>query len=265
MLAGLAMLLLVAQTNLAANPTFRSGVFDPEKWTLNRPAGNRAQWVTDRRNPEVKGLRLEGSGADWAGATGRQMAVKPGSTFTVAAWVRTSGVDPAACNLFVRFFGAAGFLGQEGPAIPAATARWKLISGLVQAPDGAQTADASVQLKSKGTALLGAVGLYEGDVTARLASLLPMPALNEPVPVTEPQGMAPDLNRNGLPDRLERILAIPAGAKSVRRTRKNTTCLQTPVGYTSDNDLKVDTVLVVNESREAISSWQAMGYRTPFM
>ncbi len=265
MLAGLALLLLVAQTNLAANPTFRSGVFDPEKWTLNRAAGNRVQWVADRRNPEARGLRLVGSGADWAGATGRQMAVKPGAAFTVATWVRTSGIDPAGCNVFVRFFGAAGFVGQQGPALPASAAKWTLVSGIVRAPEGAQTADASIQLKSKGTALIGAVGLFDGDVTARLASLLPRPALGEPMPITEPQGMAPDANRNGLPDRLERILSVPAGARSVRRTRKNTTCLQTPVGYTSDNDLKVDTVLVVNEGREAISSWQAMGYRAPFM
>jgi hypothetical protein len=251
--------------NRVSNPNFHSGVFTPEKWDLNRPAGNQAYWLFDKAQPGANGVLMIGSGADWAGLTSRNVSVKPGATVTIAAWVRTSGANPAIDCVFVRFFGAKGFVGQQGAAIPAAEAQWTLASAAVRVPDGALTADASIQLRSKGMVWIGAVGLFDGDQTGRIPSLLSQPELNDPEIVTQPQGMGPDANNNGLSDRLEQLLSVPSEAKSVRRTRRNTTCLQTPTGYITDNDLKVDTILVVNETKEAIQSWQAMGYRTPFM
>ena len=251
--------------NRVSNPYFRSGVFSPEKWDFNRAAGNQVHWVCDRIRSGVNGVQLIGSGSDWAGLTSRTVPVNPGATVTIAAWVRSSGASPAADHVLVRFCDAKGFLGQEGPAIPASQVEWGLVSVAVRVPGGAVTADASVQVWSKATVWIGAMGLFNGDQTGRAASLLPRPELADPEIVAKPQGMAPDANNNGLPDPLERLLAVPPDAKSVRRTRRNTTCLQTPTGYVAENDLKVDTILVVNETREAIESWQAMGYRTPFM
>jgi hypothetical protein len=254
-----------APRNLLSNPYFRSGIFSPEKWDLNRPAGNQAHWLFDDAHPGAHGIQLIGSGTDWAGLTSRTFPVKPGSSVTIAAWLRAAGANPGSDSVFVRFFGVKGFLGQQGVAIPASETHWTPLSAAVQVPDGALTADASIQLRSKGMVWVGAMGLFEGDETARILALLPKPELNNPEIVTKPQGMAPDANQNGLSDRLEQLLSVPSDAKSVRRTRRNTTCLQTPTGYVTDNDLKVDTILVVNETKEAIQSWQTMGYRTPFM
>ena len=251
--------------NLVSNPAFRSGVFSPERWSLNQSAGNRVRWMVDQTTPGANAVELIGSGSDWAGLTSRAVAVKPGATFTVAAWLRAAGANPALDTVFVRFFGAKGFVGQQGPALPAAMAEWMLVSSAVRAPAGALTADVSIQVRSQGTVLIGMVGFFEGDQTGQVRSLLARPALRDPEIVTQPQGIALDANHNGLSDRLELLLAVPAGAKSVRLTRRNTTCLQTPTGYTSENDLKVDTILVVNETKEALQSWQAMGYRTPYM
>ena len=251
--------------NLVSNSAFRSGVFSPERWSLNQPAGSRVQWMVDKTKPGANAVQLIGSGTDWAGLTSRSVPVKPGATVTVAAWVRAAGVSPALDTVFARFFGAKGFVGQQGAAIPATAAEWTLVSSVVRVPDGAVTSDVSVQVRSKGTVLIGAVGLFAGDQTANVRSLLATPTLSDPDIVTKPQCMALDANHNGLSDRLEQLLSVPAGAKSVRLTRRNTTCLQTPTGYVSENDLKVDTILVVNETKEAIQSWQAMGYRTPYM
>lgn len=251
--------------NRVSNPYFRSGVFGPEKWDLNRAAGNQVYWLSDRARPGVNGVQLIGSGSDWAGLTSRTVPLKTSVTLTVAAWVRSSGANPGSDQLLVRFCDAKGFLGQEGPGIPASEAEWKLVSAAVRVPKQAVTADASVQVRSKGTVWIGAVGLFEGDQTSRISSLLPKPELTDPEIVAKPQGMASDANNNGLSDRLEKLLDVPSDAKSVRKTRRNTTCLQTPTGYVTENDLKVDTILVVNETKEAIQSWQAMGYRAPFM
>ena len=251
--------------NRVANPTFRTGVFSPEKWDLNRAGENRAYWLSDRAHPGVNGVRLVGSGSDWAGLTSRTVPVRPGQTLTIAAWVRSSTANPTANHVYIRFCDTKGFLGQDGPSIPDSEAEWKLVSAAVRVPAGAVSADASVQVWSKATVLIGTIGLFDGDQTQQMASLLPKPELSDPEIVTQPQGRAPDTNNNGLSDRLEQLLSVPPDAQSVRRTRRNTTCLQTPTGYVSENDLKVDTVLVVNETKEAIQSWQAMGYRTPFM
>lgn len=135
--------------NRVSNPNFHSGVFSPEKWDLNRPAGNQAYWLFDKAHPGANGVQLIGSGADWAGLTSRSVSVEPGATVTIAAWLRTSGANPASDCVFVRFFGAKGFVGQQGAAIPAAEAQWTLVSAAVRVPDGAVTADASIQLRSK--------------------------------------------------------------------------------------------------------------------
>ena len=122
-------------------------------------------------------MRLIGSGVGWAGATSRPVSAKPGATLTIAAWVRSSEANASIDNVYVRFFGVAGFLGQQGPAIPAHADQWRLASAAVRVPEGALTADASIQVRSKGSVWIGAVGLFEGDVTERLSSLLPKPAL----------------------------------------------------------------------------------------
>ena len=264
--SGLLLFLLLleqASGNLVVNPTFINGLFDPEGWAMNRTAANQVAWVCDRVNAERCAVRLVGTGADWAGATSRAVAVQPGETLTVAAWVRTSGASAAADCLYVRFYGGGAFRGQFGPGVPAQVDEWTLCSGVVTVPAGAETADLSLQVRSKGTVLLGAAGLFRGDLRATVP--LPKPEPMTPVAVATPHGLPADANRNGLSDALEAYLDVPSGVVSARRTRRNTTCLQTPTGYQSDNDLKVDTILVVNESQEALRGWQLMGYRTPFM
>ena len=251
--------------NLVPNPAFRSGVFKPEGWSMNQQAGNQVHWMADTSKPGVNAVQLTGSGSDWAGLTSQSITLKPGRTATVAAWVRTHGADPAADYVFVRFFGAKGFVGQQGAPIPATAPQWTLVSSAMRVPEDVMTVDVSVQLRSTGTVLIGALGLYESDQTERVRSLLAVPILGDPEIIAKPQGMPMDANHNGMSDRLEQLLSVPDGAKSVRLIRRNTTCLQTPTGYTTDNDLKVDTILVVNENREALESWQAMGYRTPYM
>lgn len=90
-------------------------------------------------------------------------------------------------------------------------------------------------------------------------------ALAVTVPVTSEDLPPADANDNGLPDTIESYLNIPAGAVSTRRTRRPTTSLQTPTPWRADNDLKVDTILVVNESADAFHSWQERGYRSWYM
>jgi len=251
--------------NLVNNPAFTQGIFDPEDWGLNRSETNQATWVCDRAKADLCAVRLVGCGRDWAGASSRSFPVQPGQTLTVAAWVQTAGVAPDGGRAYLRFWEGGRFVGQWGPNVAADCPQWTLCAGTVTAPAQCDTADFSFQLWSQGTVVIGAVGVFAGDVAAGAAELLPRPAALDPVPVAGPRGLPADADRNGLADSLERFLSVPAGAKSIRRTRRTTTCLQTPTVYRPDNDLQVDSILVVNESREALASWQAMGYHSYFM
>ena len=257
--------LAAAGPNLLSNPAFDQGIFDPEGWGLNRAEHNEATWVCDRGNESHCGLRLVGCGTDWAGATGNRFAVTPGEALTIVAWVQTAGVAEGGGRAYIRFWDGGRFAGQFGPNVVADSPQWTLCAGTVTAPDKCDTADFSFQLWSKGTVVLGAVGVFHGDVEATAAAVLPKPAAMDVVPVAAPRGIAPDTNHNGLPDSLETFLTVPAGAKSSRLIQRNTTCLQTPTVYRTDNDLKVDSMLVVNESRAALESWQKMGYHSYFM
>ena len=265
MLSLLAALAVVQSPNLLANPAFAQGLFEPEGWAMNRPAGNRVTWVCDSIQPERCAVQLQGAGEDWAGATSRSVSVKPGDILTVAAWVKAADGQANRDFVYVRFYGNGVFRSQMGPAVPATAKQWTLCAGSVAAPADSDAADLSLQVWSRAKVLLGAAGLFRGDVVNDVRSLLPVPDAIDPVPVPVPRGKPADSNNNGLPDVLESYLQVPGGAKSSRLTRRATTCLQTGTGYRSDNDLKVDTILVVNSSREAIESWKAMGYQTPFM
>ncbi|MGO8929862.1 MAG: hypothetical protein ACLQU3_23595 [Limisphaerales bacterium] len=214
-------------SNLLSNPRFASGLFDPDGWSLNRAAGNQVTWVCDAHDENLCAVQLVGSGSDWAGASSRTTPCKAGDVFTVAAWLKSTGVSPNAAHLYVRFWSEGRFLGQFGPAAPAEAPMWTLITGLVTAPAGTTAADFSLQLWSRGTILLGAVGLYRGDVGAQASDLLPKPAPLTPVAVTTPRRLAPDRNHNGIADALDDFLAIPKNARSIRLTRRNTTCFQT--------------------------------------
>ena len=257
--------LLQPPANLVPNPTFTRGVFDPDQWLMNGTAANRVEWVTDRADAARCAVRLTGCGEDWAGASSGSVAATPGEQLTVVAWLRSTNADPGADFVYVRLYGPGGFKGQWGPPVPANAREWTLAAAAVPVPAGAASADLSIQIRSRGTVIVGAVGLFHGDVTAAAGRLCAKPLLVSPAPIAAPRGVPADANRNGIADALEQALGIPAGAKSARLTRKNTTCLQTPTAYLAANDLKVDTILVVNESREALRSWQGFGYRTPFM
>lgn len=265
MLIPLILIALAPTSNLAANPNFDAGIFQPDSWILNRTANNRVDWLADRSRPSSCALRLVGCGNDWTGATSRSVPAQPGETVTVAAWVRSQGADPGLDRVYVRAFRNGEFLGQFGPSVPATASDWTLLSQTVTVPSRALTIDFSIQVRSQGTVVIGAAGFYRGDVTNRIADLLAPPAITDMVPVTTPRGMPPDANHNGLPDALEKALGVPGGSRSLRRIGRNTTCFQTQLGYVSEHDIKVDTVLMVNPTREAIGSWKTMGYRTPFM
>ena len=251
--------------NLIPNASFTRGMFEPEGWDLNRSAVNHVAWVCDRGDASRCALRLTGSGQDWAGASSLRVAATPGQVFTVAAWLKSSGVAPGGGHLYLRQFRGGAFAGQSGPDVPANAADWTLCAGTVTAGPDTDRVDASLQLWSPGEVVLGAVGLFEGDVLADLPQLLPQPQALDPVEVRIPMNVPPDANGNGLCDSLEQFLEIPAGTQSTRRTRRATTCFQTPTGYREDNDLKVDGILVVNESATALTSWQRMGYHSWFM
>lgn len=263
---GLILLTMPAMAqNLVSNPGFSRGIFQPEDWDLNQSAGNRVVWLCDRGDASRCGLRLVGSGQDWAGASSRRIAAGPGQVLTVAAWVMTRDVRPGGGRLYVRQFRGGSFTGQSGPDVPANAPQWTLCAGTVTTGPDTGAVDVSLQLWSTGEVTLGTVGLFAGDVAADLPRLLPRPAPLDPVEVRLPMNVPPDANGNGLGDRLEEFLQVPPGTQSTRRTRRVTTCFQTPTGYREDNDLKVDAILVVNDSAPAITSWQRMGYRAWFM
>ena len=251
--------------NLVSNPAFTVGMFQPADWDLNQSAANRAVWVQDRTAASRCAMRLIGSGQDWAGATCRRVPAKGGQVFTIAAWLKSRDVTAGQGHLYLRQFRGGSYTGQSGPLVPPAAADWTLCAGTVTVGPDSDAVDISLQLWSTGEVLLGVVGLFEGDVVADLPRLLPQPAPLDPVEVRVPMNVPPDANGNGLADSLEQFLDIPAGAQSSRRARRVTTCFQTPTGYREDNDLKVDAILVVNESAPALTSWQRMGYHSWFM
>ena len=129
------------QSNLVSNPRFASGILEPDGWSLNRAAGNRATWVCDAHDESLCAVQLVGSGSDWAGTSNRSTPCKAGEVLTVAAWLKSTGVSPNAAHLYVRFWSDGRFLGQLGPAVPAEGPMWTLVSGLVTAPAGATAAD----------------------------------------------------------------------------------------------------------------------------
>jgi hypothetical protein len=261
----LALAVAAPASNLLSNPDFTRGILELEGWSLNAPEGNVAVRMRDRVQPDRHAVRLVGSGRDWAGLTGRRVEVQSGETLTIAAWLSSRATGPLRGNLYVRFFRNNGFAGQTGPEAPADAVAWTLVSGIVTVPEGCTLADFSFQLWSRGEVTITAAGLFRGDVRDQLAGLLPAPPPLNLFEVTPEDLLPVDANRNGLPDSLETYLCVPAGAVSTRRTRRPTTCLQTPTGWRADNDLKVDTILVVNESAQAFRSWQMMGYRTWYM
>lgn len=257
--------LFVAVQALAQNLVvgdFSKGIYEPEGWGFNQAAGNRVIWQVDRASDDRCAVRLEGSGTDWAGITSRPVTVAPGEVLTVAAWLSSEGIGAGAGRLYVRFFGEGRFQGQAGPNAPTDSSQWQLLRDRVVVPEGATAADLSFQLWSAGAVTIARAGLYRGDVVADVPDLLPKPAVMELIAMPVPRGLPKDSNANGLPDRFEELLGIPGDAVSARRTRRATTCLQTPTGYRTDNDLKVDGILVVSESPAAFSSWQAAGYQT---
>jgi len=251
--------------NLLENPSFSSGVLSPTGWELNLPTGATATWVQQvGLDSPPCAIELVGAGQDWAGLTSQAVLVEPGQQLTVAAWMQAlpdrqpTDVDCA----YVRFFGATGFKGQEGPGLGSVTAEWTLVSGVVTVPEGVQQADFSLQIRSNGGVRAALAGLFLSAIPA--AGLLPdPPAGGEWRPIPLPRlGEAADHNGNGLADSLERFLSItdPDRAVSRRKTRRNATSFQTPTGYREDNDLKVDTVIVAGNSEASIRSWGMMGY-----
>ena len=255
--------------NLLTNPRLDDGILAPTGWGLNAGAGNQAWWQVST-DGATHAVLLEGSGQDWAGLTSGAVPAQPGEVLTVAAGVQLAGDEPAtdADRLFVRFFRAGAFVGQEGPPLAAATAEWRVVSGTVTAPDGVDGADVSVQIRSRTQVRLGPLGLLRGEALADIAVILgPPPQAKEWSTVREPQNLPADADDNGLPDALEAALGItPADrAVSTRRTRERTTSFQTPTGYRDDNDLKVDAVIVAGNDELNLRSWAVLGYEPQCM
>jgi hypothetical protein len=245
--------------NLVVNPRLSVGVHGPSFWALNRSADNRVDWCASADGKEFA-LRLQGSGADWAGASSQAVAVTPGGKLTVVAWLRSDVNANESDRLFVRLFGETGFMGQEGPPVPGGLADWKLVSQTVVVPEGARQADVSLQIRSTGVVWLHSAGLFRGD--AAPMGTLPAPAATEFAPLQLPRGRPADDDANGLPDVLERALGITAAdkARSARLTRPRNTSFQTPTGYREDNDLKVDIVIVAGNNADDLRSWRDFGY-----
>ncbi|PJB61775.1 MAG: hypothetical protein CO096_27455 [Armatimonadetes bacterium CG_4_9_14_3_um_filter_66_14] len=256
--------------NLLTNPDFRTGILAPTGWGFNAPEGNRVSWLAAPGGTD-HAVQLESSGRDWAGLTSQSVKAAGGERLTVAAWVRgLPGQKPTdADRLFVRFFRAGGFVGQEGPALASVPEEWTTVAGVVTAPEAAGTADVSFQLRSKAQLQVASVCLLRGERLAEVADVLPLPPpkATDWKPVDKAQNVPADANDNGLPEALESFLKIRPEDKAVsaRRVRGKTTSFQTPTGYREDNDLKVDTVIVAGNQDDSIRSWAALGYEPHVM
>jgi len=255
--------------NLLQNPELLDGIFSPTGWSYNASAGNRVTRLISADGAH-RCVRLQGSGRDWAGLSSSRVPVEAGDVLTVGALLRALPGDPGESRdrLFVRFFGGP-FLGQEGPSLEALGAEWMAVVGEVTAPQGADSADLSLQVRSGATVEIVAPVLLRGsrpqDARSMLsATKLPTEGWRE---LRAEDLLPPDTDGNGLPDGLEKWLGITPedGARSARRTREQTTSLQTPTGYREDNDLKVDRIIIAGNSAESIASWAAMGYEPQVM
>ena len=255
--------------NLLTNPTLDEGILAPQGWGLNTPQGNRVVWQVSPDGDHA--VLLEGSGRDWAGLTSRRVPVEPGERLTVGARLRalTGHLGAEADRLFVRFFRGGRFVGQEGPSLAEVADQWRVVSGVVTVPEGADSADLSLQIRSPAHVQVASACLLRGERPADVAALLPSPPEAAAVwqTVDAAQNLPADEDGNGLPDALEAALGIaPADrAVSIRRTRRKTTSFQTPTGYRDDNDLKVDIVIVAGNQEQNIRSWAALGYEPHVM
>jgi len=256
-------------SNLLLNHDLENGVLAPTGWVFNSTATNVVSWQVSPGTDSHIAL-LEGSGTDWAGLSSGAIRPITDDTFTVGAWMRVLPDHPCTDRdrLYIRFF-AGRFMGQEGPSLADLDATWQLVSGVVKVPEGAQRADVSVQIWSDAKVQVASLCLLGGSRLQDVPSVLgpPPQAADTWKTVDEAQGLPTDRNDNGLPDTLEEFLSIEAdeGAVSARRSRAKTTSFQTGRGYSDDNDLKVDIVIVAGNEEQKIQSWSALGYETHVM
>lgn len=255
--------------NLLANADLGRGAYSPSGWSFNTSAGNVVTWQTSADGAR-RAVLLEGSGRDWAGLTSARFAVTPGERLTVGALLSALPDRPgeARDRLFVRFFQAGRFVGQDGPGLGGVGAAWQVVSGTVTVPEGADAADVSLQIRSRAAVRVAGVCCLPGEAQAAVSDCLPSVPGETAWADVRPEDMLPrDADGNGLPDVLERFLGIRPedGAASIRRTRPKTTSLQTPGPYREDNDLKVDIVIVAGNAERDIQSWAAFGYEPHVM
>ncbi len=103
---------------------------------------------------------------DWIGITTKRLPTRPGTTYTVAGWVRTSGnAGRGDDHLFVRFWAGGTFVGQDGPTAPRSD-KWTFIAKKVTVPEGVDEIDVSFQVFSPPPAdvWLDEVVLVEGEL-----------------------------------------------------------------------------------------------------
>lgn len=260
--------LQLADANLLPNPTLAEGWAFPRGWTAQGGAEGRVAWVASA-DGSVSGLRLTmASARDWIGVgTTARIECGAGESLTVAAWIRTAGPVAGRTRLFVRFFDSdGGFIGQDGPELPAGADRWTRVTGLVVAPRNAASCDVSLQVWDAGAVVeLTGPQLVRGGYASA-----PVPAAPPEVPLDEvplPRHLRPDADGDRIPDEAEQVLGTDPAVPdpTARATRRRTTSFQTPTAYMPENDIKTDVVIIAGNSEESIRTWAAMGYEPHVM
>ncbi|MBC7806941.1 MAG: hypothetical protein H7145_12410 [Akkermansiaceae bacterium] len=117
--------------------------------------------------PGTHAVRIQTESQNWTGISSSRLAVRPGDRLTVSAALRDTTpqraktaptrrtVSRSTDNLYVRFYDAGGkYLGQRGVTLPSAFSGWKTVRVESIAPEGAVSADLSVQMRRPGRTFL---------------------------------------------------------------------------------------------------------------
>ncbi len=175
----------LAATNQVVNPGFEAGDgTSPQSWSFNAALGDLASRSALRSHTGQYSLTFERHrGDDWGGGQCPSWRTENVRRWLVAAWVWTEACSPVD-HLYVRFFGEAGYVGQFGPELPANSGGWVFLYQLIEAPEGAATADFSPQIRSLAPAKVWiddvlmcpateVEGLDEAELKTLVASLAP--------------------------------------------------------------------------------------------
>jgi len=150
-------------------------------WTHGGEPADLIARTADGRNG-THGVLLRRAGnaeGSWAGMWSPQMRAVPGSRWLIGGWVRGHGEFVPGDNLYLRFWDLHGkFLGQTGPAFPAAADDWGHLSAEVTAPPGTHAMDVCLALFRPGEVICDDLSLAAAAASDR--NLLHDPGFERP-------------------------------------------------------------------------------------